>query len=55
MQRLIPVCLGHRNVILELAGRRLVHVMNNAQNPVTSIDAIDDDSKGVDVHDIAER
>ena len=49
VQRLIHVCLGHRNIILETPRNRLVHLVDHAQRRITVLNRIYDnpDSKQV--------
>ena len=49
VQRLIHVCLGHRNIILKTSRNRLVHLVDYAQRRITVLNRIYDnpDSKQV--------
>ncbi len=55
VQRLVAIGLGDGNVVLKLGNYRLVEVVHRPQDSVAGVDTVDNDAKGVDVHDFIER
>ena len=55
VQRLVAVDLADRDVVLELAGHRLVQGVQRAERHVTVGDAVDHDAKAVHVQHLRER
>ena len=54
VQRLVTVCLGNGDVVLELPGYRLVEAVDHAQRAVAIIDRVDNQAEGEDVHHLRE-
>ena len=49
VQGLVAVSLGDGDVVLELAGHRLVQAVQHTERAVAGVDAVHDDAEGVDV------
>ena len=51
------IAIGFRNsdVILEFPGHRLENIVNDSQGAVAIIDAVNDQAKGKDIHNVAKR
>jgi len=54
MQGLVHIGLGHRDIVLEAAGHRLVQLMDQAQDSIAVGNRIDDDPGGEQVIDLFE-
>ena len=54
VQALVEVALGHRDVIVELAGDRPPERVDHAQRGVAVLELVDEDAQGVDVVDLVE-
>ena len=52
VQGLVAIGLGDGDIVLELAGHRLIETVYAAQHAIAGIHRVDDDAKGVDVHDL---
>src|SRR5688572_3494145 len=55
VQRLVAVCPGDGDVVLEPPRHRLVHAVHAAKRAVAGIDGLDHDTEPVHVDDLAER
>ena len=54
MERLVAVGLGHRDVVLEPAGDRLVHLVDDAERRIAVLDRVHDDADGEQVIDLVQ-
>ena len=55
VQRLIHVCLGHCNIILETSRNRFIHLMDRSQHRVTVPDRADNDTDSKQIIYLFER
>ena len=54
MEGLVAIVLGDGDVVLEATGDGLVKIVHHPEDPVTGVDAVDDDAEGEDVHHLLE-
>ena len=55
VQRLIAVRFGDGDVVLESAGDRFIQIVNGTQHAITGVYRVNNDAKGIDIHDVRER
>ena len=54
VQRLVTVCLGNGDVVLEFPGYRLIEAVHHSQRAIAIIDGIDNHTKSKDIHHLGE-